>query len=59
MERKKKKKMEEKKEKKKNKIRRKDMNTLKLKLNPHTWVCAQHIHKHIHTDMPLKQTLGS
>ena len=35
------------------------VNTLKIKLHPHTWVCAQHIHKHLHTDMPLKQTLGS
>ena len=35
------------------------VSTLKIKLHPHTWVCAQHIHRHIHTDMPLKQTLGS
>ena len=61
----KKKKKEEKKEKEKRKkesthtIQRKDVNTLKIKLHPHTWVCAQHIHKHLHIDMPLKQTLGS
>ena len=47
------------KKKKWKKIRRKDVNTLKIKLHQHTWVCAQHIHRHIHTDMPLKQTLGS